>query len=253
MKIEEIKKEKSGKYKIVLDTKEIITTYDDVILNNGLLFHKEVDSKLLNKLNEETNYYDIYNKTIKFIERKLRSKKEIELFLDKNGVSNSNKKKILSKLESINLINDEMFSNAYFQDRINLSSDGPYKIISELRKNNINEELINKIENKIDENVIYEKLNKLVVKKIKSNHNKSNYMLKQKIVGDMINLGYEKNMIVEIINKNLVNNDIIVNSEYKKLYNKLSKKYSDDELQKMIKNKLIQKGFSIEEINKIDN
>lgn len=253
MKIEEIKKEKSGKYKIVLDTKEIITTYDDVILNNGLLFHKEVDSKLLNKLNEETNYYVIYNKTIKFIERKLRSKKEIELFLDKNSVSNSNKKKILSKLESINLINDEMFSNAYFQDRINLSSDGPYKIISELRKNNINEELINKIENKIDENVIYEKLNKLVVKKIKSNHNKSNYMLKQKIVGDMINLGYEKNMIVEIINKNLVNNTTIVNSEYKKLYNKLSKKYSDDELQKMIKNKLIQKGFSIEEINKIDN
>ena len=69
---------------------------------------------------------------IKYIEKKLRSRKEIELFLDKNEVGVNDKKKIIAKLESINLINDKLFANAYFQDRINLSSDGPYKIINEL-------------------------------------------------------------------------------------------------------------------------
>lgn len=252
MKIEEIKKQKNGKYKITFESGEVLNTYDDVILNNGLLFHKDVDSLLFNKLNEETKYYDIYNKTIKYIEKKLRSKKEIEVFLDKNEVGSNDKKKIMDKLESINLINDKLFANAYFQDRINLSSDGPYKIINELKKNNISDDIILSIEKKIDNDAIYEKLSKLVLKKIKSNRNKSNYMLKQKIVVDMINLGYEKNMIIDIINENIDNNNSVIQNEYKKLFNKLSKKYDDEELDRMIKNKLIQKGFSLEEINKIE-
>lgn len=252
MKIEEIKKQKNGKYKITFENGEVLNTYDDVILNNGLLFHKNVDSLLFNKLNEETKYYDIYNKTIKYIEKKLRSKKEIELFLDKNEIGLDDKKKIITKLESINLVNDRMFANAYFQDRINLSNDGPYKIINELKKNNINEDIIISIEEKIDNDVIYEKLNKLVLKKIRSNHNKSNYMLKQKIIVDMINLGYEKSMIIGIINENMDNSNSVVQNEYKKIFNKLSKKYDGEELDRMIKNKLIQKGFSSEEINKIE-
>lgn len=252
MKIEEIKKQKNGKYKITFENGEVLNTYDDVILNNGLLFHKNVDSLLFNKLNEETKYYDIYNKTIKYIEKKLRSKKEIELFLDKNEIGLDDKKKIIAKLESINLVNDRMFANAYFQDRINLSNDGPYKIINELKKNNINEDIIISIEEKIDNDVIYEKLNKLVLKKIRSNHNKSNYMLKQKIIVDMINLGYEKSMIIGIINENMDNSNSVVQNEYKKIFNKLSKKYDGEELDRMIKNKLIQKGFSSEEINKIE-
>ena len=77
-------------------------------------------------------------------------------------------------------------------------------------------------------------------------------MLKQKIVVDMINLGYKKNMIIDIINENIDNNNSVIQNEYKKLFNKLSKKYDDEELNRMIKNKLIQKGFSLEEINKIE-
>ena len=249
MKISEIKKQKNSKYKIIFENGEILNTYDDVILNNGLLFHKDVD---LSKLKEETKYYDIYDKTIRYIEKKLRSRKEIEVFLDKNEVEISDKSKIIAKLESINLINDRVFANAYFQDRINLSSDGPYKIISELKKNNISDDIIVLIEEKIDNDIIYEKLNKLVLKKIRSNHNKSNYILKQKIIVDMINLGYEKSMIVDIINKNIDNNNTVIQNEYKKLFNKLSKKYENEELDRMIKNKLIQKGFSLEEINKTE-
>lgn len=252
MKIEEIKKQKNGKYKITFESGELLNTYDDVILNNGLLFHKDVDSLLFNKLNEETKYYDVYNKTIKYIEKKLRSKKEVEIFLDKNQIEINDKKKIIDKLESINLINDKLFANAYFQDRINLSSDGPYKIINELKKNNISDDIILSVEEKIDNADIYEKLSKLVLKKIRSNRNKSNYMLKQKIIIDMINLGYEKSMIIDIINENIDNNNSVIQNEYKKLFNKLSKKYDDEELNRMIKNKLIQKGFSLEEINKIE-
>lgn len=252
MKIEGVKKTKSGKYKITFDNNETLSTYDDVILNNGLLFHKEVDSDLLDKLNIETSYYDIYNKTIKFISRKLRSEKEIKLFLDKNNVNSSDKKKIINKLKEIRLINDEVFANAYTQDRINLSTDGPYKIKNELIKNDIDEDTINEVMSKIDEDIVYEKLVKLIVKKINSNHNKSNYMLKQKIVGDMLNLGYSKEMIVEIIDNNLKSNKNVIENEYKKLYRKLERKYEGEELERQVRIKLMQKGFSSDDINNIE-
>ena len=64
MKIEKIQKLKNNKYKIKLDSGDIINTYDDVILNNSLLFNKEIDLELLNKINNETLYYDCYNKRI---------------------------------------------------------------------------------------------------------------------------------------------------------------------------------------------
>ncbi len=252
MKIKELKKNKNGTYKIIFDNEEVITTYDDVILNYGLLYHKEVDSNLLNEINNESKYYEIYNKTVKFIEKKLRSKKEIELFLDKNLVSKDDKYKIIEKLESINLINDKIFANAYFQDRLNLSSDGPYKITNELKKNNISDDVISLIIEKSNQDFIYEKLTKLIIKKIKINHNKSNYMLKQKIIIDMLNLGYEKNMILDILEEHISSNNIVINNEYKKLYNKLSRKYDGEELERMIINKLLQKGFTKEEIEQIE-
>lgn len=252
MKIEGVKKTKSGKYKITFDNNETLCTYDDVILNNSLLFNKEVDSKLLDKINIETDYYDIYNKTIQFISRKLRSEKEVKLFLDKNHVCDRDKKKIIDKLKEIKLINDKVFANAYVQDRMNLSTDGPYKIKNELVHNDIKDSVIEEVINQINNNDVYEKLTKLIIKKINSNHNKSNYMIKQKIVGDMINLGYSKDMIVEIIDNNLKSNKSIIKNEYEKIYRKLERKFEGEELEKQVRNKLFQKGFSSDDINNID-
>lgn len=252
MKIDKITKTKSGKYKITFETGESVTTYDDVILNNGILFKKELSTDEINKINNESNYYDIYNKTIKFVSTKMRSLKEINNFLDKKEVDEQTKVNIVQKLKEIRLINDEAFAKAYFQDRINLSNDGPYKIKQELKNSDIRDDIIEEIYLNIDSETIYSKLDKLIQKKIKSNHNKSNYILKQKIMTDMINLGYEKNMILEVLNIRLVDNQEIVNHEYIKIKKKLSRKYAEADLEKQIKIKLQQKGFSLEEIYKIE-
>jgi len=251
MKIDKITRNKNGKYKIVFDNKESITTYDDVILNNGILFKKELTSEELNKINIDDSYYETYNKTVKFISTKMRSKKEIIKFLEKKEITEDDREKIVLKLTEINLINDERFAKSYFQDRLHLSSDGPYKIKQELKNNDIKDDVIECIYDKLDQKFIYEKLDKLIQKKVKANHNKSNFILKQKIINDMINFGYEKTMILDIIEKRIVNNSDIINNEYRKLKNKLSTKFSDRELEIKIKTKLQQKGFSIEEINSV--
>ena len=43
MTIEKIKKLSNGKYKIVFDNSESITTYEDIILEENILYKKELD------------------------------------------------------------------------------------------------------------------------------------------------------------------------------------------------------------------
>lgn len=251
MKIEKIKKLKSGKYKLELDNDQSIITYDDVILKNNLLYNKEIDNDKLNELYKDNTYYDTYNKVVKMISKRLRSEKEISDYLEKNNVID--KDKIISRLKSVNLINDTNFAKAYLYDRLYLSKDGVSKIQSDLIDYGINDNIISDLLSNLDEAIIDEKLEKIVIKKIKSNSNKSNYLLKQKIIYDLINLGYDKEKIVYYFDKNITDDSSAILKEYNKLFKKLSLKYSDDKLKCEIKNKLFQKGYSSYEIDKIIN
>ena len=56
MKIRNIKKV-GNKYKIILDTDEVITTNDHVIINNNLLYEKKLNKKELEKIHGANRYY----------------------------------------------------------------------------------------------------------------------------------------------------------------------------------------------------
>lgn len=249
MKINKIKKMKNGKYKLELDNKESIITYDEVILNNNLLFNKEIDSDIFNKLNKENDYYNIYSKVIKYITTKMRSKLEIIKYIEKLGVSS--KDKMIDDLMNINLINDEMFLRAFINDKINLTNDGLFKIKKELLSHDIDEKLIDEELAKYDENIFRNKLNKIAIKKIKSNIKSSKYILKQKLFNDFLNLGYSRELINEVLSQININDDKQIEREYNSLYKKLSKKYKGNELDFKIKNKLYSKGFNQESINEL--
>ena len=249
MKIEKIKKT-GKKYKILLSDGSEIKTYDDVILKYGLLYHKTIDNELLNKINIDNNYYEIYYKVVNYITKRLRSEKEINIYIDKNNITKTDKEKLIKKLKEMNLINDLNFTKAYINDKINLSNIGIDKIKSELLNHNISSDIIDNELNKIDNNLIKEKLKKLIIKKTK-NSKYAGYKLKYKVVNELINLGYDKNQILEIYDTISVENTENIKTEYDKLYKKLSYKYSGKELERKIKTKLYNKGFNIDEINNI--
>lgn len=249
MKIDKIKKT-GHKYQIIFSDNTILKTYDDVILNNALLYHQDVDSELLNKLNNETSYYDIYYKAVNYISKRLRSEKEICTYIDKCNATPKEKNMVIKKLKEIGLINDVAFAKAYTADRINLSSDGPLKIKKYLLDFNISEDAADDIINSIDKDIVLNKLSKLISKKVQSSKY-SGYVLKQKIVNDFINLGYDREMINDVFASINIDKTNLLKKEYAKIYKKLNGKYSDYELQSRIKNKLYQKGFTKEEIDSL--
>ena len=84
MKIKKYKKDKSNKYKVLIDDEEI-TLYDDIIIKYNLLMKSEIDVSTYNEMIKENTLLLGYYEAIKYITKKMRSKKEIEEYLIKNG------------------------------------------------------------------------------------------------------------------------------------------------------------------------
>lgn len=241
MQIEKILK-KGHKYRVLLKVGSI-DTYEEIILKYNLLYKKDISSDLFNTILNENKFYDSYYKVLDLINRKLRSKFEIENYLNKQNCPNSDK--IISKLESIGLINDERFAKAYTNDKINLSLDGPEKIRHNLEKLKVDNTIIDNVIEEIDKNTINEHLNKLINKKIKTSKYTGN-VLKNKLKVYLVNLGYNYSDINRAL-ENITFNDL--SSEMIKIYNKLKVKYEGNTLKLKLKQKLYSKGFSLEEIN----
>ena len=198
MKIVKYEKKGNGKYKIYLENSETINLYEDVIIKNNLLYKKEIDSELLEKLDTDNNKEDIYNKCIKYISVRLRSIYEIEEYLKKKQIEEPLLSKTIDKLIKNNLLNDETFTKAFVHDKLNFTTMGPYKIVEELKKHKIDSNIITEYTSNIDDEIIDDKINKQINKLIKTNRKKTN--LRNKIYMNLLSLGYSNEMILRNIN-----------------------------------------------------
>lgn len=251
MLVEKIKQVSSNKYEIKFKNKETIKLSSTTIINNNLLFKKDIDDELLEKVKIEDEYYLLYDKVIKMLSSKIRCEHEIRDYLEKNKLSNKNIEKLINTLKEKNLIDDIAFVEAYVNDKVNLSNDGPLKIKKDLCSFNIDENIINNYIENIDDNIIIDKLKKLIDKKISLNKKDSIYILKQKIVNEFVNKGYYKETIIDILDNIDIIDDDALEKECNKLYNKYKNKYEDKELENILKGKLYKKGFSLESVNEV--
>lgn len=199
MKIVKYTRLASGKYKVLFDNKKELILYENVIIDTNLLYKKEITNEEYNNLVSLNNYQDIYNKVIKYIGIRLRSKKEITDYLKKMDLSIEVVDDILNKLISNKYIDDERFSQAYIKDKYNFSNNGPYKIINELVKLGIDKDMAYTYTFDIITNE-EEKINKLINKYVKSDKKHDWYYLRNKIYNNLINLGYSKEIVINILN-----------------------------------------------------
>ncbi len=249
MKVTKIEKSKKKNYfVIILDNNERIEVLEDVIIDLNLLSNKDIDIK---QLISKKDYYDIYNKVLGYINYRMRSQNEIEKYIIKYTNDSNIKNNIINKLVSNNYINDDEYVKRYINDKINLSKDGPLKIKRDLLNLNIDLNIIDKYISNIDLKQIEERLSNLINKYIKTHNKYSLYELKRKTISYFINLGYDKDLILSIIDNIKVEVDNRnIQKEYDKLYKKYKDKYKDN-FEYQIKMRLYQKGYSNEEIEKI--
>lgn len=198
MKIIKYEKKGNNKYKIHLENNDSINVYEDVIIKNSLLYKKEIDRELLEKIDNDNSQFDAYNKCVKYISVRIRSKHEIEEYLKKKEIEPSLIDETIDKLIKNNLLNDDIFTKAFVNDKIKFTTIGPYRIEQELKKHHIDSNIIYKYLNEIDDVTIDDKINKQINKLIKSSRKKQN--LRNKIYMNLLSLGYSNEMILRNLN-----------------------------------------------------
>lgn len=250
MKINKFKKVGSNKYKVFFDNNSMVI-YEDVIIKYNLLYKKEINNELLQKINEDNYKASIYDVALKYISIRMRSKKEIEEYLIKKKYDKKDIDDVIEKLSYQGILNDKEFCKCYVNDKIHLTNNGIDKIKSDLIRLGIEEDVILNAISNIDENILYEKLEKIIKREIKTNTKLPINKMKNKIVNRCISLGYKKEDICEILDSYDLTSTSLIEKDYMKIYNKYKSKYDDVKLKAVIKSKLYQKGYTIEQINNI--
>ncbi|MBQ7137106.1 MAG: RecX family transcriptional regulator [Bacilli bacterium] len=246
MHIDKYTKLKNGQYKLSFDNGTNALVHEDLILKYNLLINKELDEELLETILKENQSYIAYGLAIGYLKTKMRSQKEIKEYLQKKDITEDLINNAIAILKKQGYINDEIYCKCYINDRINLSNDGPYKIKENLSKLGIVEEIINHNILIFDSSLEQERIKKLINKYLKNNHNKSGFILKRKMIDNLTKLGYTKSIVISEVEKVKIDDKNIMEKEYKKIHDKLSKKYSGKELEYKVKQKMYQKGFFIE-------
>lgn len=243
MKILCYKNKKGNIYEITLSNKEKITLYDDVILKYNLLITKEIKDNELNNILKDNDKIKAYLLAIKYIRVKLRTEDEIKKKLkdyDKDTINY-----VINRLNKEKYLNNDLYIKAYINDSINLKFEGPNKILYDLKKMKFKEDEINNYLLTIVNDIWINKIRKYIKKKIETNKSLSKIFLEKKIKEDLFNKGFYKEDIDRVLNEFTIEEDkSIYEKEYTKLKNKLSKKYSNEELEYRIKISLYKKGFN---------
>lgn len=244
MKIEKFTKSKNGMYILELEDNSKIKIHEALILKYELLLTKKIEDKTLKEIQNNNKVYEIYELSLKYLKTRLRSIKELSEYLKKKGYDYDAIEKVIMILKKQGYLDENIYVSSFIHDKILMSSYGPNRIYSELEKVGIDKNIIDDKIIVFTKDMECERINKIIEKQIKNNHNKGESLLKRKIQCYLLSLGYSNSCINECINKYNFYDQNLYKKEYEKILKQLSKKYSGKELEYKLKQKLYQKGFN---------
>lgn len=248
MKIEKYKKTTKSRYKILLDDGRELLLYEEVILQFELLLKKEILEKEILTIELANQECDVYHVALDSINHRFKSIYDTKEFLIKKEYPEEMIDKALDKLIKQGYLNDRSFAKSYINNQIITTNKGPYKIKKELNEHRVDNDIIEEELTVFNQEQQLEKIEKVATRLFKTNRNRGGFVLKKKMINDLVNLGYDLAVITKVIEEfDFSNNKDIAAKEYEKLYRKLSRKYEGKELEYKIKEKLYQKGLYYED------
>ena len=252
MKINKITKLKDNKYNVLIDNQKYIIS-GDVLLDLNILKPREITKEEFNNLIKKNDINIIYNKVLKYCFSKKRTEKEI---INKIITLHGNKETqtiIIEKLKKQNYLNNDNYIQSYINDQIKLTLNGPKKILFNLKRLGFKENDIIIYLDKIDDDIWFFKVDRIIQKKQNTYKNISYQKFILKLKNDFNNLGYYEKYYLNKLNNIIYNDDDNMLKDYHKLYQKYSQKYNDYQLDNIIKNKLYALGYDLNKYDMVKN
>lgn len=246
--ITELKKLKQG-YKVTFDEDEPIKIEFDIYLKFHLKVGLALEEGTYQKLILENNYLYFMRLGVLRLKR-MQTKKELFDYLVNKGCSFGLANQLIKHFEEKRYLNDQEYTKLYID--IKKNQQGPKMLQNNLRKKGIEQAMIDAELKNLDQ---IEILTKLITKKYLSykNKTKKQALLSTKMFA--ITKGFKQEQVDRIltqIGEAYPKDEIsILYKDADKLITRYKNKKSGIELKSFVKQKLYQKGFSLEDIELI--
>ena len=144
MKITKITQQvkRADRYSIFVDEKYSFSLSENALLESKIHSGQELTKEQIGEFKKLSADDKIYNRTLRYVAMRPRTQWEVETYLMRKGGAPDLIEQIVNKLSKIDLINDEKFARAFIADRKLLRPTSRRKLIMELRKKHIDNDVI---------------------------------------------------------------------------------------------------------------
>ncbi len=246
---------KVGKSKVKLCLPEEIV--NDFGIKVGRLYQRHQ----VECLKEYSDIVPLYEKAMKWVIKRSHTKKEVEDRLKHvSNISNLIIRRVIKKLEEHHLIDDDEYTKRYLKDAAYYQT-GIEKACKDLAKRGIDQQVIDSNRVYYEHEIMLEKVIVLIKREMNRNKKRSHSRLIEHITQELLDKGYEKEVIDEAfevmdLNMDYLSENLILIEQYEKYYQRFSTKYTGEALKQKIYETLILKGFEedlvFELINRIN-
>lgn len=250
----ELQKKRKDRYSIFLDENYAFSVQEDLLIKFRLRKGLELSNTQIEEITFEDEYKRAYLMAINYLSYRMRTISEMESYLTKKEISRTWTEKIIVKLIENNLLDDQLFANAFVRDRMAHASKGPQQLKQELAAKGVKQAIINEALNQFDFDTQKEIAGNWLRKEQKKRSSHAHHKRMNQLRYKLYQKGFNKDVISEVFaeNKSAVDTDreaAIFTKQAEKLWNKHQRKLEGYELQMKVKAALFQKGFQTEMID----
>jgi regulatory protein len=136
---------RSDRYSIYVDGTYSFSLSEAAFLESGLASGQEISAQQVSELKKLSADDKLYGRALRYAAMRPRSRWEIAYYLERKDASPPLIETILNKLIKMGLVNDEAFAHMFVADRQLLRPASRRKIIMDLKKKRIAEDIIQKV------------------------------------------------------------------------------------------------------------
>ncbi len=135
---------RGNRYSIFVDTKYAFSLSETALLESRLASGQELTEQQVKDLKKLSVDDKLYNLTLRYVAIRPRTQWEVETYLQRKDASPTLAEQLLNKLSNIGLLDDHKLAQAFVNDRRLLRPTSRRKMMAELRKKHVTDEVIQK-------------------------------------------------------------------------------------------------------------
>ncbi len=133
------------RFNIYVDGEFFCGLSQETIIRKSLKIGQKLTKKSVEKLLFEDQYSKAFNKALRFLGYRMRTKKEIKNKLEEKDFHPKIIEKVIKELKKENLLNDKEFARSWIRTRKALKPSGTYMIKKELQQKGISNAIIKEV------------------------------------------------------------------------------------------------------------